>query len=70
MMYATIFPSGNPTEGDITEFRYGDKAWRSGKANTEYYEDGLLMCKVGQWHIPNGLLPSYESVDLDCGFSC
>nr|CEG05003.1 unnamed protein product [Fusarium clavum] len=46
-MYAAIFPNGNPTEGDIAEPLYRNKAWRSAKTNTAYYTGDLLMCKVG-----------------------
>ncbi|KAH7131645.1 hypothetical protein B0J13DRAFT_626708 [Dactylonectria estremocensis] len=67
-LYATIFPSGNPTSGDV--FRYGDKSWRTGGANNEYFEGDLLVCKVGNWNSGAGLVPSYEEIDLDCGFSC
>ncbi|KAH6971078.1 hypothetical protein BKA56DRAFT_678211 [Ilyonectria sp. MPI-CAGE-AT-0026] len=69
-MYATIFPSGNPSSGDVAEFRYGDRAWRSGGANSEYFEGDLLVCKVGNWNTGAGLVPSYEEIDLDCGFTC
>ncbi|KAH8675173.1 hypothetical protein BGZ61DRAFT_536453 [Ilyonectria robusta] len=69
-MYATIFPSGNPSSGDVAEFRYGDRAWRSGGANSEYFEGDLLICKVGNWNTGAGLVPSYGEIDLDCSFTC
>ncbi|KAF7557135.1 hypothetical protein G7Z17_g887 [Cylindrodendrum hubeiense] len=69
-MYATIFPSGDPNKGSIAEFRYGEKAWRSGESHSEYLEGDLLICKVGYWNDGPGLVSGYKEIDLDCGFSC
>ncbi|KAH6892556.1 hypothetical protein B0T10DRAFT_560134 [Thelonectria olida] len=52
------------------EFRYGANEWRSGKANSELKNGNLLICSVGNWNLPSGLLPSFEEIDLDCGFFC